>query len=111
MIRQLFNSSRRRALPVAGFRRSFTLIELLVTITVFVILCGVVMLGVAAADNEARRMKTQNMVARLHSLIMSKWSSYATRRVPVNTSGMAPNAANKLRVDGLRELARMEMPE
>jgi hypothetical protein len=56
-------------------------------------------------------MKTKATVAKLDEIIMRMYAGYATRRVPINTSGVHPQEAARRRLDALRDLMRMEMPE
>ena len=93
-------------------RRSFTLVELLATITIFAILLGVVLAGVAGAERFAREAHTKDLIVRLNQVVMTKWNNYLTRRVPVNlANATGPGAAAELRLNALHELMRMEMPE
>jgi prepilin-type N-terminal cleavage/methylation domain-containing protein len=94
-------------------RRGLTLIELLITMTIIALLAGIILAALQGARESARRAKTKATIAKLHALIMQKYESYMTRRVPltVNTGTMAPNAAAQTRLAALRDLMRMEMPE
>ncbi len=42
---------------------------------------------------------------------MQRYESYMTRRAPVNTTGMQPTVAARARLDALRDIMRMEMPD
>ena len=44
-------------------------------------------------------------------LISTRWESYLTRRVPISTTGMTRILAAQTRLNAIRELMRMEMPE
>ncbi len=95
-----------------NFRRSFTLVELLAVIMVFSILLSIVLAGVASAQRFAKEAHTKDLIARLNTVIMAKWNSYLTRRVPVDLTKTTDRAsAAELRLDALHELMRMEMPE
>jgi prepilin-type N-terminal cleavage/methylation domain-containing protein len=114
---------RRRKL-VAGVavplnRRAFTLVELLVSIVIVGILASIILFALASVTESAKADKTRSTISKLNSLVMAKYESYRTRRVPVdeklvanywnypaNTFGWA-----EARVDVIRELMRMEMPD
>jgi len=44
-------------------------------------------------------------------VIMQRYESYLTRRVPIRTLGLPPNEAARRRLDAIRDLMRMEMPD
>jgi len=94
-----------------GARRGFTLVELLITVTIIGILAGITLSALSAARQTARAAKTKSTIAKLDQIVMARYESYRTRRVPINTSGIRPDAAARLRLRALRELMRMEMPE
>ncbi|MCE5302216.1 MAG: type II secretion system GspH family protein, partial [Planctomycetaceae bacterium] len=62
--------------------RGFTLIELLVTITIIGILAGMVMGVLRTARESARESATRATIAKLNNIIMNRYESYLTRRVP-----------------------------
>ncbi len=96
-------------------RPAFTLVELLVVVVVIAILAGLVMGALQAARETARTAKTRATISKLHNIIMAMYESYRTRRVPISTmtaSGpMNPHDAAVARLNALRDLMRMEMPE
>ncbi len=92
-------------------RCGFTLVELLVVITIIVMLAGLTLGALSSARETARATKTQSMIARLNAIIMQKYESYMTRRVPIVTSGMDPEDAAETRLGALWDIMRMEMPE
>jgi prepilin-type N-terminal cleavage/methylation domain-containing protein len=122
-MKRLTEKGRVRACTHAGFvawlqattlragRRGFTLAELLVTITIIAILAAMMMGAVMVARSSAREAATKATIAKLHNIIMAKYESYRTRRVPIDTTGMSPTAAATARLQALRDLMRMEMPE
>lgn len=118
----LVRSAAVRSLP--ALRRAFTLVELLVTITIIAILAAMILFALAGALESAKRDKTLSTISKLNSLVMAKYESYRTRRVPVDEKLVAiykgyisPTQTNTVRglaqarVDVIRELMRMEMPE
>jgi prepilin-type N-terminal cleavage/methylation domain-containing protein len=90
---------------------AFTLIELLVTITIICILAGMSLSVMRYARTAAAEGKTKATIAKLNALVMQRYESYMTRRVPIDTTGMAPRKAALLRYCALLDLMRMEMPE
>jgi type II secretory pathway pseudopilin PulG len=99
------------------------LVELLVAITIIGILASLI-LGVASVAGEtARHRKTEQMIARLHTLLMEHYDTYKTRRVAVRQpildgiNGSTASAAQKglltanARLYALRELILMEVPD
>jgi len=91
--------------------RGFTLVELLVTITIIAILAAAVLGALQSARQTAREAKTKSLITRLDRVIMERYESYQTRRVPISTAGMQPSAAARARLNALRDLMRMEMPD
>ncbi len=89
----------------------FTLVELLVTITIIGILAAATMSALNAARETAKAAKTKSLIARLDRVIMQRYESYKTRRVPISTRGLTPRLAAVARLEAIRDLMRMEMPE
>jgi len=92
-------------------RRAFTLIELLVTIAIIGILAGLSLGAIRYARTAAAESQTKATIAKLNDIVMKQYESYMTRRVPIDTSGMDPKSASRLRYLVLLDLMRMEMPE
>jgi prepilin-type N-terminal cleavage/methylation domain-containing protein len=92
--------------------RGFTLVELLVTITIIGILASLAWGAVVMARNAAREAATKATIAKLNSIIMKRYESYMTRRVPIRIPpGTNPKDAAALRLYALRTLMRLEMPD
>lgn len=89
----------------------FTLIELMVTIAIIAILAGVFLAALQKAQQAANISHTQALIAKLHSQLMLRYESYRTRRLPIPTTGLTPRQAAALRLQAVRELMRMEMPD
>jgi prepilin-type N-terminal cleavage/methylation domain-containing protein len=112
-------------------RLGFTLIELLVVIMILAILASIVLFALASVQEDARAMKTRATIQKLDALIMQKYESYKTRRVPVNVALVADyykkrpatdkrsillsakdvEAVTYARLSVLRDLMRLEMPD
>jgi type II secretory pathway pseudopilin PulG len=84
----------------------------MVVLIIMSILATVVMFAMLNAQEAARRAKTTNMISKLNTVIMQRYQSYMTRRVPL-TRGPAEAFANFRfrRLQAVRELMRMEMPD
>ncbi len=102
-----FAKPKRSTGPAAGF----TLIEWLVVIMVIAILAGIVLGAIGMAQDAARKAKTKALIAKLHLVIMERYESYDTRRVPIDTSELPPKVAAELRLQALRMLMKYEMPD
>jgi prepilin-type N-terminal cleavage/methylation domain-containing protein len=93
-------------------RRGFTLVELLITVSIIGIMASMVLFAMFQSQEAAREQKTRALIAKLSNVIMQRYESYRTRRVPVTFAANAtPLQKAKLRLDGLRDLMRMEMPD
>jgi len=92
-------------------RRGFTLVEMLVVVTIISMLAGITLRVLKAARNTAAEMRTKATIAKLDHLIMAKYQSYMTRRVPIDTSGLPPNTAAELRLKAVRRLMQFELPD
>jgi prepilin-type N-terminal cleavage/methylation domain-containing protein len=94
------------------FRPAFTLVEMLVTISIIGVLAGMVMATMQVVRQAGREATTKATIAKLHAIIMERYESYLTRRVPITIPpGTPPALAAQMRLDCLRDLMRMEMPE
>lgn len=103
-------------------RRGFTLVEMLVTVTILAILAAFVYGAMSAAETTAKTAKTRATIAKLHRLIMARYESFKTRRIPIDFSFRAdtgapinpPLSAGEMadvRLDAIREIMRQELPE
>lgn len=93
-------------------RNAFTLVELLIVVLIITILATITLFALFNAGEAAKKARTQAQIAKIHDLIMPVWESYSTRRVPISiAANIAPGVAAGMRVDGLRELMRMELPD
>jgi prepilin-type N-terminal cleavage/methylation domain-containing protein len=93
-------------------RAGFTLVELLVTVTVIGILAMLANAGLNAARETARIARTKATIAKLNNVVMEMYDSYRTRRVPINfPATTSPQAAALTRLNAIRDIMRMEMPQ
>ena len=109
----------------AKHRNAFTLVELLVTITILTILATIMLFGMAGMQNLAKIQRTKAQIAKIHELIMEKWESYddaypgatlelSPANFPYLFNQNFPIASNRQaahRLDALRELIRLELPD
>lgn len=110
-------------------RPGFTLVELLVTITIIAMLAALVFGAMQAARESGREAKTRATILKLHKIVMAKYESYRTRRVPIDVAAYCKVNANafgysldkngeptaearaRARLNALRDLMRMELPD
>ena len=105
-------------IPAKPRRAGFTLVELLITVSVIAIMASMILFALFAAQETARVQKTKAFIAKLDAIIKAKYESYKTRRVPINippppeSDRPHGNTAMQLpRLEGLRDLMRMELPD
>ena len=91
---------------------AFTLVELLVTITIIGILAGVTFGALQMARHTGREAATKATIAKLNNIIMERYETYMTRRVPISTIGNEP-ATGRSGHGWTRSATfmRMEMPD
>ena len=95
-------------------RRGFTLIELIVVMAIMAIIAVMLMFALKAAAENAKATKTKGMITKINELFMERWASYETRRVIFvgeQPSGEDQQEAHLRRLEGLRDLMRMEFPQ
>lgn len=93
-------------------KAAFTLTELLIVMTILAILAGLALSALSGASEQARAARTRSLVQRIDSIIADKWDGYRTRAVPIKNTGYAnPRAFALARLNALRELQRMELPD
>jgi prepilin-type N-terminal cleavage/methylation domain-containing protein len=92
-------------------RHAFTLTELLVVITIIGILAAMMLGAVNATREMGKEYATKATIAKLNDIIMERYESYMTRRVPISTQGMPPKQSAQNRLYAIRDLMRMEMPD
>src|SRR5438067_3097669 len=95
-----------------GRRRGFTLTELMIVIAIMAILAGLGVSAMSGATNLAREHRAGTMIDKIDQLIMERYEGYRTRTVPVKIlPGTLPRVAAMIRLNGLRDLMRMELPD
>ncbi len=103
---------------------AFTLVELLVVMMIMGILASMVLFALASAQETAKRDKTLSTINKLNALIMAKYETYKTRRVPIDVLAVAEckgyvapigdavfDNYGSIRLDALADLMRLEMPD
>ena len=91
--------------------RGFTLTELLVTISIIAILAGLTMGVLRVSRQMAAEAATKATIAKISAIVMKRYESYLTRRVPVSLSNLSPLNAAQDRLFAIRDIMRMEMPD
>ncbi len=93
-------------------RAAFTLTELLIVIAIIGIMTGLGLSALAGATELAREQRTRSIIAKLDQLVMERYESYRTRAVPIRIPpGTAPQFASRARLNALRDLMRLELPD
>ncbi len=71
-----------------------------------------ILFALFSAQETAKVAKTKTLIAKLDAIVKARWDSYRTRRVPIVIPPLAtPQAAATMRLDALRDLMRMELPD
>lgn len=93
-------------------RTSFTLVELMISISIMGILASASMFALYGVMEDAKEARTRAQIARLNELILDRWDEFQSRPVPIVIPPTAnPRIAGQMRLAGLRELMRMELPD
>jgi prepilin-type N-terminal cleavage/methylation domain-containing protein len=103
---------KRRSRRAFTHRNAFTLIELLIVMMIIAILAAMTYGALFQAQATAREARTKALVAKLHGQMMTRWESYRTRRVPIVIPfGTPPRNAAQMRLQAMRDIIRMELPD
>ncbi len=98
--------------------RGVTLVELLITMAILSILAAAFLGAQNAALEASRRARTKATIAKIHSLLMEKWSDYKTARVdlqfvslPGGVTSVPGHVRADMMLDALRMTQKLEMPD
>ena len=76
------------------------------------ILATITLFALFNAGEAAKKGRMRAQIAKIHDLLTPVWESYLTRRAPIAISaGTSPVIAAQNRIDAIRELMRMELPD
>ena len=78
--------------------RGFTLVELLVTITIMGMLAAMTLGAMQVSRRMAAEYATKATITKLNNIIMQRYESYLTRRLPINVAGFPPPFAAQYRL-------------
>ncbi len=93
-------------------RRGFTLLELMITIAIIAIMAAMFAGAMFSAQEAAKAERTRALITKINSVILRKMESYRTRRAPITfPSGMTLNQQFAAKLNCIRELQRLEMPD
>jgi len=95
-------------------RAAFTLVEMTIVIMVIAILAALALPVFNAAAQQAKVHRTRAIIAKLDQIIGEKWEAYRTRQVPIRINpslGYTPQQMAGFRLNAMRELQRMELPD
>lgn len=103
-----------RVAAASSHRTAFTLTELLVVIAVISILASTLLFAMWGAVEEAKAARTRAQITKLNDMLMTRWVAYRTRAVRLGLPLAARQdgrAATRARLNAIRDLMRMEMPD
>jgi prepilin-type N-terminal cleavage/methylation domain-containing protein len=107
-------TSARRSAARFQRRSAFTLIEMTIVIMVIAILAALALPVFNAAAQQSKVHRTRAVIAKIDQLIGEKYESYRTRQVPIRINpslNWQPPQIAAFRLNAMRELMRMEMPD
>ncbi len=74
-------------------------------------IAGMLVVALAQVREDARAARTRSQINRINQLLMTRWDSYRTRKVPLAISNIDLKEAGRIRLNAIRELMRMELPD
>jgi prepilin-type N-terminal cleavage/methylation domain-containing protein len=93
-------------------KRGFTLVEMLMVIAIIAILAAMAIAALAGANEQGKRQRAETQIARIDQMLSERWNSYRFRQLPIRIpANTAPLAAATFRLNAVRELMRMELPQ
>lgn len=109
----------------ARFSAGFTLVEVMVALVLISILAGMIMTAVNGVTRQANLSRTQSIISIVDSVLQEQYESYKYRPLPVAIPDLAgftpdgqvfgleilPSEAARVRLNMMRDLQRMEMPD
>jgi prepilin-type N-terminal cleavage/methylation domain-containing protein len=117
------NLNRRRCNPLP-FRPGFTLVEVMVALILISILGAMTMTAVRGVTQNARLARTRSIIAVIDSVIEEQYEGYKYRPLSVEVPDLSrnlpsgvfgyellPSEAARVRLNMLRDLQRMELPD
>ena len=101
----------KRFVPLLS-RRSFTLTELMIVTAIITVLASSTLFALFGVVEQAKEKRTQAQVLKIHALVMQRWETYRSRKVPI----LIPPGADigvraAIRLHAIRDLMRMELPD
>lgn len=105
-----------RAAPQAMPRPGFTVMELLIVMAIIALISSAILFAMFGALEEAKAARTRTQIAKLHEIISDRYDAFESRSLqfPAMASLSVlpdPREVARVRVLGLRDLMRMEMPD
>lgn len=92
--------------------RAFTLVELLLVITIISTLATTVLFALYGVAEDAKEKRTRTQINKINQLLLDRWESYRTRRIPIRIPPELPPKDRALvRLYAIRDLMRMELPD
>ena len=63
--------------------RGFTLIELAIVMVIIALMASALLFAMFQVQQTAKESRTESQVAKIHQVLMERYSSYKTRAIPV----------------------------
>ena len=93
-------------------RRSFTLTELMIVTAIITVLASSTLFALFGVVEQAKEKRTQAQVLKIHALVMQRWETYRSRKIPILIPPRADIGVRAaVRLHAIRDLMRMELPD